>query len=167
MKKIIAFMMALLIFTGCACKKEDVKVKLDYEQLPSASESSEYLYQDFGLLSKELHSTDEYDAKIANEDSFLLFIYRESCYGCSLLAPALKAYVDEHQIVIYTMSITEIVNHDLGEKEYIKVTPYLVLVEKGEIAYKELADVKLSDNKTKNEKWVESWMKKHVEWGNN
>ena len=160
-------MMALLIFAGCGCKKEPVKVKLDYEALPSASESSNHLYQDFGLLSKELNSTDEYDAKVANGDSFLLFIYRESCYGCSLLAPALKTYVDEHQIVIYTISITEIVNHDLGKKEDIKVTPYLVLVEKGKIAYKELADSKLSDNKAKNEKWVDSWMKEHVEWGNN
>lgn len=167
MKKMLAFMMSVLMLSGCGCKKESVKVKLDYEQLPNVSESSEHLYQDFGLVSKELDSTDEYDDKIANEDSFLLFIYREDCYGCSLLAPALKSYVDEHQIVIYTMSITKIVNHDLGKKEDIKVTPYLVLIENGKIAYKELADVKLSEDKNKNEKWVESWMKEHVEWGNN
>ena len=167
MKKIIALMLSLLIFTGCSCKKETIKVKLDYEEMPSSSESSTHLYEDFGLLSKELHSTAEYDEKITSKDSFLLFVYRENCYGCSLLAPALKTYVDAKNVVIYTISITEIGDHDLGNKEDIKVTPYLILVEKGTIVYKELADVKLSEDKIKNEKWVDSWMKEHIEWGNN
>lgn len=165
MKKIIAFVMMLFCLVGCSCKDKDIKVKLDYEEMPRVIDSSSYLYVKYSLLSNHLKSTSEYDEKIANKDSFLLFVYAETCYGCSLLAPALKPYVDENELVIYTMDFNTISDkHDLY-KAGVNTTPFLIIVEDGKIAYKELID--LSQDKTDHVSWVENWMEKHIEWSEN
>ncbi len=160
MKKFIsAFLMCLCLF-GCGCK--NVKVKIDYVGMPTASESSTYLYENYGLLSHELKDTSEYDIKIENKDNFLLFVYSEECYGCSLLAPALKEYVNENSLAIYTISSQKINNHSLYKEYGIRDTPYLVLIDEGELVYKEL--VLLENKPEENIKWVEKWMENHIEW---
>lgn len=161
MKKIVALILMLVGLVGCSGKK-DIKVKLDYEEMPSAVESSAFLYTKFKLLSKELNSLEEYDEKINNKDSFLMFVYLESCYGCKLLAPAIKSYIDENPLVIYTMSYSVIEEkHDLY-KQGVNTTPFLILVEDGKIVYKELGE--LPEDKNEHVNWVENWMEKHVEW---
>ena len=160
MKKIIAFIMMLFCLVGC--KDKTVKVKLDYEEMPRIIDSSSYLYIKYNLLSYQLKNTGEYDAKVNNKDSFLLFVYDENCYGCNLLAPALKPYVDENELVIYTMELNSISNkHDLY-KSGVNTTPFLLLIEDGKVAYKEM--IELPENKNEHVSWVETWMEKHVEW---
>lgn len=164
MKKIAALVLMLASLFTCSCKK-DIKVKLDYETMPSDKESSSYLYGKYGLLSKNLDTLEEYDEKINNKDSFLLFIYLESCYGCKLLAPAIKAYMDDNPLVIYTLSYSLIKEkHDLY-KQGVNTTPFLILVEDGEVVFKEL--VELPEDKNEHVEWVTNWMKKHVEWSEN
>ena len=165
MKKFIALIMMLVSLVGCSCKDKPVKVKLDYEVMPNVIESSPYLYTKYLLLTKHLKSTDEYDDKIEAKDSFLLFVYSSGCYGCNLLAPAMQPYVEENEIVIYTIEYEEISDkHDLY-KAGVNTTPFLLLIEEGKIVYKEL--VKLPEEKSEHVNWVENWMKKHVEWSEN
>lgn len=163
MKKIIAFIMMLFTLVGCG--KKDVKVKLDYVEMPEIIESSSYLYITYQLRSYHLKSTDAYDEKLTNKDSFLLFVYDENCYGCNLLAPALKPYVDEHELAIYTIELNKISSkHDLY-KSGVNTTPFLVVVEDGKVAYKEL--VTLPNNKKEHVDWVNKWMEKNIEWSEN
>jgi hypothetical protein len=152
-----------MILTGCSCKK-DIKVKIDYESIPTVETSSEYLYEKGNLLTYDLESIEEYDEKIANKDNFLLLIYRDGCYGCKLLAPAMQKYVAETGVVVYSLGLEDIPGkHNLFVNDGITSdTPYLVLIEKGKVVYKEL--VLLKNNAAEDEKWVKKWMDKHVEW---
>lgn len=164
MKKIILFIAMIFCLVGCSCKKDET-IKLNQEALATENESSQYLYSNYGLLSKELATTDDYDAKLSAGDDFLVFVYAQGCYGCSLLAPALKEYVEEANVAVYTLDYANISDkHDLY-KNGINTTPYLVIVSDGKIVYKEL--MKLSNDADANISTVKSWIEQHIEWGNN
>lgn len=167
MKKILLVLCVLFCSFGCSCKKEkDIKVKIDYEDIPQASDSSSYLYGKYSLLSYELDYSSEYDEKINNKDSFLLFIYRDGCFGCELLSKSLKTYMDENPIAIYTISLNNLWEHDLYKTENINDTPYLILIEEGKIVYKELigSNSLTGSDKAKNDEFVKSWIEKHIIW---
>lgn len=167
MKKIILLIVLIIGITACACKEDKTKVKLDYEELPTVQDSSKYLNVTFGLLSYELKSTSEFDEKVNEKDSFVMFVYSETCSGCKLLAPALKEYVDESGVVVYTLNYAKISDkhalYDFG----VNTTPFLVLVEKGELVYLELANKLSFSDSVGNVEWVRNWMSEHIEWGNN
>lgn len=164
MKKIILFIAMIFCLVGCSCKKDET-IKLNQEALATENESSQYLYSNYGLLSKELATTDDYDVKLSAGDDFLVFVYAQGCYGCSLLAPALKEYVEEANVAVYTLDYANVSDkHDLY-KNGINTTPYLVIVSDGKIVYKEL--MKLSNDADANISTVKSWMEQHIEWGNN
>ena len=161
MKKILLVVLMLFTIVGCSCKKDE-KVILNVETMPKEKDVSPYLYLEYKLLSKELKTTDNYDDKIANKDSFLLFVYAEGCYGCSLLSPALREYVNENEVAIYTLDYAKVSDkHDLY-KAGVNTTPYLVLVENGRIRQVKL--VKLTNDEKSNIEWVKKWMSKYVEW---
>jgi len=161
LKKILIVLCVLFCFVGTACGKDN-KIKLNKEVVATEEDSSSYLYNRYGLLSYEFENTEEYDSKINDKDSFLMFVYRENCYGCGLLAPALENYVDENSVAIYTIEITKITNHSLYTVEQIKDTPYLVIVKEGKIAKKEV--VTLTNNVEDNKSWVNNWMDKNIIW---
>ena len=167
MKKIILLIVFAVILVGCNCKKNnDIKIKITEENLPTSSESSSYLYTTYGLLSYHLEDTGEYDEKVNNNDTFLLFVYSDTCFGCKLLAPSLKPSVDEG-LILYTLDYSVVSdNHDLY-KAGVTTTPYLVLVEDGEIVYVELIEGLSASDAEKNVKLAKKWINKHVEWGNN
>lgn len=163
MKKIIICLLAIFMLTVCGCKKEYKKVKLDYEVMPTASDSSSYFYNRDQLLSYELDSTNEYDDKITNKDSFLLFIYSETCSGCKLLSPAIKPYIDENELVIYTLNYDKVSDkHDLY-KAGVNTTPFLAVIEEGKIVYLELITLKMNDEES-NVKTIEKWLNDRIEW---
>lgn len=164
MKKIFITLCALFCIVGCSCKK-DIQVTLKHETLPTVENSSTYLYEEYSILSYELSSTEEYDKKINNKDSFLLFVYREMCFGCQMLSPAIGDYLKENEkAVIYTMNISNIDSkHALNKDENIVNTPYLILIDEGHIAYKEIMPIE-NDSKAKAKTWFYDWMKKHVVW---
>jgi len=166
MKKLIVLLLLTVSIVGCSCKKEkDIKIIITEETLPSASDSSKYLYDNYGLLTYHLNDTDAYDGKIANKDTFVLFVFSDTCYGCKLLAPSLKPSVDEG-LVLYTLEYSNVSDkHDLY-KVGVTTTPYLVLVKEGKIVYIELIQG-LSNDANKNIEITNKWVDKHVEWGNN
>lgn len=167
MKKILMMLFLLVTIVGCSCKKEEsIKVKVDYEQMPNVDDSSEYLHSISSLLSYELVDLNNYDEKVNNGDSFVLFVYSNSCSGCKLLAPALKAYVDETNLVVYTLNYSKVTDKHELYKAGVNTTPYLVLIENGKIVYVELINLSFSD-KEANKDTIREWMNKHVEWGNN
>jgi len=160
-KKIVLFILIMFSVVGCSCKGQN-KVKLDPVDMPTLADSSSYLYEKGQLLTYDLKAIEEYDEKITNEDSFLLLVYRDGCYGCGLIAPALQKYVGEKQIPVFALSL-ELVSskHDLY-KSGITDTPYLLVIGDGKVVYKEIAV--LTNDASENEKWVEKWMNKHVDW---
>ena len=123
------------------------------------------------MESGEENAQKEYDLavaeyeKIANKDSFLLFVYRDGCYGCGLLAPGIKSYIDENEgATIYSMKVTAILpSHTLYKDYNITDTPYLILIENGAIKHKEIMSEEVS-NKSQAKTWFYDWMEKHVIW---
>lgn len=166
MKKILLMFFFIITIVGCSCKK-DVIIKLPKKAIATESDSSSYLYGEYNLLSYELASTEEYDVLIENKESFLLFVYNETCGGCKLLSPALAAYVDEYEVGVYTLSNDKISDkHDLYEAG-VNTTPFLIIIENGEIKLIELV-LKLKNNEPeKNKEWIKNWINKHVEWSEN
>ncbi len=165
MKKILMVLAVLFCVVGCSCK--NIKVKVDYEQIPVARDSSEYLYNEYGLVSYELEVVQEYDAKIEGKDSFLLFVYANDCDGCAMLSKAIVEYMVEKPFAMYTINIGKIMEHDLFKTEKVKSTPYLILVEDGKIVLKELmvGEGKLEMGKdAENNKFVKEWLDEHVVW---
>ena len=161
MKKILIMLCVLFSAFGCS-NKDDKRIHLNKGTVASASESSAHLYEEFSLLSYEIEDTNEYDNKIENKDSFLLFVYREGCYGCGLLAPALKSYVDENSVAIYTLSISNITNHSLYTEKGITETPYLIIISEGNIAKKEV--ITLTNNVNSNKEFVANWINNNIIW---
>ena len=164
MKKILMLICMLFVFAGGSCNK-DVKVKINKGETPSVQEASTYLYTEYGLLSYELLNTSKYDEKITNKDSFLLFVYRESCYGCGILSPGIKNYIDDSEgAIVYSMKVNAIEStHTLYKDHNVTDTPYLILIENGEIKHKEImptTNTTTSQAKT----WFYEWMEKHVVW---
>ena len=161
MKKILLILCVLFCVVGCS-NKEDKRMSLNKEEMPTYSESSSYLYEQYSLVSYELENTNEYDSKITAKDSFLLFVYRENCYGCGLLAPALKSYVDVNGVAIYTISISNITNHSLYTNQGITETPYLIIIKEGKIVKKEV--ITLTNNANSNKEWVQNWINSNIVW---
>ena len=161
MKKILLILCVLFCVVGCS-NKEDKRISLNKEEMPTYSESSSYLYEQYSLVSYELENTNEYDSKITAKDSFLLFVYRENCYGCGLLAPALKSYVDVNGVAIYTISISNITNHSLYTNQGITETPYLIIIKEGNIVKKEV--ITLTNNANSNKEWVQNWINSNIVW---
>ena len=151
--------------TGCSCKEEPVKVKLDYREMPTVSESSKYLYDEYGLLSYELDGTGEYDQMLTDKKNFFLFVYRKYCGGCGLVSPILKEYIDENQLVVYTLDLGDIPSkHDLFDVVDDK-TPHFILVGNGAVVYYE--SPKLVGESATDKEAVNKWISEHIEWGNN
>ena len=166
MKKILLFICMILGVCGCSCNKDEL-IKMKKGETPGIEESSSYLYDDYGLLTYEFDSTDDYDVKINDKDSFILFVYREGCFGCQKLSPAIKDYIDDNEgAIVYSMK-TEIINsspnHSLYKTENISGTPWIILVENGNIVYKVIMPVE-NDTDAKAKTWFYDLMEKHVSW---
>lgn len=166
MKKVLLFICMLFGFFGCSCNKDEL-IKIKKGEPPTIEESSSYLYDDYELLTYELDSTDEYDEKINNKDSFVLFVYTEGCFGCQKLSPAIKDYIDDNEgAVVYSMkteTINSNYNHSLYKTENISGTPWVILVENGTIVYKVIMPVE-NDTDAKAKDWFYDLMEKHVSW---
>lgn len=160
MKKIFLVLALLLCLTGC--KKEETKIYLPKGEVANV-ENSGYMYKENGLLSYELNSVAEYDNKIANKDSFLLFVYSPTCTGCKNVSPALKKYVNENKIALYTLDKANLsAKHELT-KAGVVTTPYLIIVVEGEIKVVEFIDNVMLDGEG-NEKLVNDFMEKYIVW---
>ena len=160
MKKVITcFLMCLCLF---GCKKDTVKYELSKGTMPTI-ENSGYMYKEANLLSYELETTDEYDSKVENKDSFLLFIYSPSCTGCKNVAPSISEYVDNNQVAIYTLDKANISSKHSLYKAGVTTTPYFIIVFEGEIKVVKFID-NVGLNKEQNKQLVNDFMSKNIEW---
>lgn len=168
MKKILLFIFMIFGICGCSCNKDEL-IKIKKDEAPTILESSGYLYTKHRLLTYQLNNTDEYDAKIANKDSFVLFVYKEGCLGCDNLSPAIKKYLDENEgSVIYSIEISEIgLKHTLYKDYNISGTPWILVVKEGNIEVKEIMpafDVGYDEMLQLAEKWFYDLMENNVSW---
>ena len=74
--------------------------------------------------SKEEHikeiSLDEFKEKIANKESFALYVGNENCSHCVSYLPTLKSVLKEYNITIYHLD-----NSKLSDKEYAEFKTYI------------------------------------------
>ena len=157
MKKLLMLFTMLVSLFGCS---KDNTIKINKGTV-ATQEDGGYVYSAYSLLAYDL-TINEYDSKISNKDSFVLFIYRSGCYGCGLLGPALANYVNENNVAIYALSITEISGHSLETVEDITATPYLLIIKDGEIKVKEI--ITLGNDASSNNSSVTKWMNDRVTW---
>lgn len=77
-----------------------------------------------GCLKKDSHlveiTLDEFKEKIANKESFPLFIGNDGCSHCVSYKPILKSVLEEYDITVYHLD-----NSKLSEKEYNEFKTYL------------------------------------------
>ena len=166
MKKILlCICMALGI---CGCNKESL-INIKKADTPTVEEASNYLSEKHGLLTYHLDTTDEYDEKIENKDSFVLFVYRETCFGCDTLSPGIKTYLEENPGAnIYSLDISKIgVDHTLYKDHNITGTPWIIMIDTGNIALKTLMPAfNGSEESVKKEAktWFYDLMKNNISW---
>ncbi len=160
MKKITTFLLMGLCLFGC--KKSTVKYELSKEIMPTI-ENSGYMYKEANLLSYELETTNEYDSKVENKDSFLLYIYSPSCMGCKSVAPAISKYVDDNQVAIYTLDKANISSKHSLYKAGVTATPYFIIVFEGEIKVVKFID-NVGFNQEQNKQLVNDFMSQNIKW---
>ena len=65
-------------------------------------------------------SLDEFKEKIANKESFALYVGNENCSHCVSYLPTLKSVLKEYNITIYHLD-----NSKLSDKEYAEFKTYI------------------------------------------
>lgn len=123
-KALLIFTFALALFTGCGKAKKSNKVALLYGDM-NASSAKQYEFAD----------TDEIDAKKANKDNFLLFVYDDFCECSQSFEGVVEHFMQEKHLIIYTINNTK-VGGDEQLKGLVSNSPALVLYEDGKISSK-------------------------------
>ncbi|HIU39723.1 MAG TPA: thioredoxin family protein [Candidatus Aphodocola excrementigallinarum] len=65
-------------------------------------------------------SLDEFKEKIANKDTFALYVGNDGCTHCIAYMPTLESVLDEYDITIYHLD-----NSKLSDKEYADFKTYI------------------------------------------
>ena len=107
MIKVVIFITMILIFV-CGCTKES--------------------------HIKEIH-LDEFKEKIANKDTFALYIGNEGCTHCISYRPILEKVLDDYDITIYQLDNSKLTAEEYNEfRTYINIsgTPTIVFITEGE-----------------------------------
>lgn len=88
---------------------------------------------------KESHikeiSLDEFKEKIANKDTFALYIGNEGCTHCISYRPILEKVLDDYDITIYQLDNSKLTDEEYNEfRTYINIsgTPTIVFITEGE-----------------------------------
>lgn len=88
---------------------------------------------------KERHikeiSLDEFKEKIANKDTFALYIGNEGCTHCISYRPILEKVLDDYDITIYQLDNSKLTDEEYNEfRTYINIsgTPTIVFITEGE-----------------------------------
>ncbi len=80
-------------------------------------------------------SLDEFKEKIANKETFVIYIGNESCSHCVAYLPILKSVLDEYDITIYHLDNSKLSDDEYAEfKTYINIsgTPTVAFITDGE-----------------------------------
>ena len=65
-------------------------------------------------------SLDEFMGKLANKESFVLYVLNDGCSACNSYMPTLESVIKEYNITIYHLD-----NSKLSSKEFAEFTTYL------------------------------------------
>jgi len=92
-----------------------------------------------GCSSKESHlvkiTLNEFKEKIANKESFPLFIGNDGCSHCVSYKPVLESVLDEYNITVYHLDNSELTEDEYKEfKTYLNIsgTPTLAFIVNGD-----------------------------------
>lgn len=80
-------------------------------------------------------SLDEFKEKIANKESFALYVGNENCSHCVSYLPTLKSVLKEYNITIYHLDNSKLTDKEYAEfKTYINIsgTPTVAFITDGE-----------------------------------
>lgn len=78
---------------------------------------------------------DEFKEKIANKDTFALYIGNEGCTHCISYRPILEKVLDDYDITIYQLDNSKLTDEEYNEfRTYINIsgTPTIVFITEGE-----------------------------------
>ncbi len=124
MKKILIILMSLIIITGC--EKEN-SLYSGYT-MDSTYKSSEKV-----KAFKDL-TYDEYTKKLANKDSFVLFIWQTGCPHCESFEPKLNNIISYYNMDIYGLNFKDLTEDEYAivkNKTFVSGTPALVYFDEG------------------------------------
>ena len=146
-KKIIAFILTLLIASGCS----NLNVP---KELKEANTNGQYITISF----------EEYDDMITNSESFVLFLRKDGCAQCSLTYPVLAEVLkNDPNKKIYALEASELESTELivmaslfyaalGRDYYSEnnleqnlYTPSTVLIENGNYLYAKIGSLKAEE----------------------
>lgn len=65
-------------------------------------------------------SLDDFKGKLANKESFVLYVGNDGCSACNSYMPTLESVIKEYNITIYHLD-----NSKLSSKEFAEFTTYL------------------------------------------
>lgn len=80
-------------------------------------------------------SLDEFKEKMANKETFALYVGNESCIHCASYKPTLESVLDEYDITIYQLDNSKLSDKEYSEfKTYISIsgTPTVAFITEGE-----------------------------------
>lgn len=80
-------------------------------------------------------SLDEFKEKIANKDTFALYIGNDSCTHCISYKPILEKVLEDYDITIYQIDNSKLTDDEYNEfRTYINIsgTPTIVFITNGE-----------------------------------
>ena len=120
MKKVLLLLLVMLSLVGCSKGTYTEPVEIKY---------------------------DEFQTKIDNKESFVLFMWQTGCSHCEAFEPTLKEVIKEKDILIYSINLKNLTEEEyakLENKTFIKGTPTMVYIEEGSVQ-----STKLVGNKSK------------------
>ena len=120
MKKVLLVLLVMLSLVGCSKGTYTEPVEIKY---------------------------DEFQTKIDNKESFVLFMWQTGCSHCEAFEPTLKEVIKEKDILIYSINLKNLTEEEyakLENKTFIKGTPTMVYIEEGSVQ-----STKLVGNKSK------------------
>lgn len=80
-------------------------------------------------------SLDEFKEKMANKDTFAIYVGNDGCTHCISYLPTLKSVLDEYDITIYHLDNSKLSDKEYAEfKTYVNVsgTPTVAFITNGE-----------------------------------
>ena len=122
MRKIFSLISVVLFFvliiSGCGCSKGKAALSIG----------------DMSATTYKTITMSELEAKIDDNDSFVLYVYSPTCGACEMFKPILEKAIQSRGLIVYAIQYSQI--RDGHELSSLKYTPSLVVYNKGEVLYK-------------------------------
>ncbi|HKM02751.1 MAG TPA: hypothetical protein VJZ31_02345 [Bacilli bacterium] len=118
MKKILPLVFSLLLF-ACNPNTSQSLDKIDLSQK---------YYNNAEII--ELETKQDYLNIVADEESFILYVYNPTCYACGLFDPHLASFVEIEKIAVLRIRASVALSTNIGE--YVSYTPSVLIFKLGQ-----------------------------------